>query len=205
MQNEPVPSFLRPPPERGVPLGWWLAGLLVLGVLALQLLRLGLWAPAPGEAPAAASTSAVPQAARPMPERAAIANRPARPMPTPAQRGETVVTRCVTGGRTTFTDGDCAPGAQATELRVQRDLNLADGAAHLPRARPQPRAAIQAAGTGGGSPSVVAADRRAECAALARQIERWDAMARQPQSAQTQDWINARRQQARSRQFQLRC
>lgn len=193
MQNDPPPSFLRPPPERGVPLGAWLAGLVLLGVLALQLLRLTA-APAPEPAPAAAPAPTAPPApaARPAPVPAA-----------PAAPGDTVVTRCVQAGRTTFTDGDCAPGAQASELRVQRDLNLADGAAHLPRARPQ--RAPQAAAAPGGNAARAGIDRRSECAALARHIDRLDAQARQPQSGQMQDWISERRHQARSRQFQLRC
>lgn len=193
MPNDPPPSFLRPPPERGVPLGAWLAGLVLLGVLALQLLRLTA-APAPEPAPAAAPAPTAPPApaARPAPVPAA-----------PAAPGDTVVTRCVQAGRTTFTDGDCAPGAQASELRVQRDLNLADGAAHLPRARPQ--RAPQAAAAPGGNAARAGIDRRSECAALARHIDRLDAQARQPQSGQMQDWISERRHQARSRQFQLRC
>lgn len=193
MPNDPPPSFLRPPPERGVPLGAWLAGLVLLGVLALQLLRLTA-APAPEPAPAAAPAPTAPPApaARPAPVPAA-----------PAAPGDTVVTRCVQAGRTTFTDGDCAPGAQASELRVQRDLNLADGAAHLPRARPQ--RAPQAAAAPGGNAARAGIDRRSECAALAPHIDRLDAQARQPQSGQMQDWISERRHQARSRQFQLRC
>ena len=193
MPNDPPPSFLRPPPERGVPLGAWLTGLVLLGVLALQLLRLtAATAPEPAPAAAPAPTALPAPAARPAPVPAA-----------PAAPGDTVVTRCVQAGRTTFTDGDCAPGAQASELRVQRDLNLADGAAHLPRARPQ--RAPQAAAAPGGNAARVGIDRRSECAALARHIDRLDAQARQPQSGQMQDWISERRHQARGRQFQLRC
>lgn len=193
MPNDPPPSFLRPPPERGVPLGAWLTGLVLLGVLALQLLRLtAATAPEPAPAAAPAPTAPPAPAARPAPVPAA-----------PAAPGDTVVTRCVQAGRTTFTDGDCAPGAQASELRVQRDLNLADGAAHLPRARPQ--RAPQAAAAPGGNAARAGIDRRSECAALARHIDRLDAQARQPQSGQMQDWISERRHQARSRQFQLRC
>ena len=101
MQNDPPPSFLRPPPERGVPLGAWLAGLVLLGVLALQLLRLTA-APAPEPAPAAApAPTALPApAARPAPVPAAPALPPARVAP--AAPGDTVVTRCVQAGRTTF-------------------------------------------------------------------------------------------------------
>ena len=202
MPNDPPPSFLRPPPERGVPLGAWLTGLVLLGVLALQLLRLtAATAPEPASAAAPAPTAPPAPAARPAPVPAAPALPPARV--SPAVPGDTVVTRCVQAGRTTFTDGDCAPSAQASELRVQRDLNLADGAAHLPRARPQ--RAPQAAAAPGGNAARAGIDRRSECAALARHIDRLDAQARQPQSGQMQDWISERRHQARSRQFQLRC
>ena len=46
---------------------------------------------------------------------------------------------------------------------------------------------------------------RGECDALARQIEHWDVMARQPQSAKTQDWIRVERHKTRDRQWALRC
>lgn len=205
MQNDPAPSFLRPPPERGVPLAWWLVGLLVSGVLALQLLRLSGVATPPSE-PAVAPPPSPPAAsiARPSPPPAA----PAQPAPraTPIGPGETIVTRCVEGGRTSFTDGDCAPGAQASELRVQRNLNLADGAAHLPRARPQrPPPGQQMASSGSGAAPHGGLDRRSECQALAQRIDQLDAQARQPQSGQMQDWIAARRHEVRNRQFQLRC
>ena len=49
------------------------------------------------------------------------------------------------------------------------------------------------------------ADRQAECKALDAKIQHYDAMARQPQAGQTQDWISAQRKTARDRQFQLRC
>ena len=44
-----------------------------------------------------------------------------------------------------------------------------------------------------------------ECKALEARITSLDAMARQPQSAQTQDWIAGKRKEARDRQFRLRC
>lgn len=48
-------------------------------------------------------------------------------------------------------------------------------------------------------------DRTAECSALAASILHYDAMARQPQSGQMQDWITAQRKKARDRQFQIKC
>ena len=50
-----------------------------------------------------------------------------------------------------------------------------------------------------------AAAKKAECAALEAQIANYDSMARQPQSAQTQDWISARKRKARDRQFSIKC
>lgn len=58
-----------------------------------------------------------------------------------------------------------------------------------------------AAGIGAGSSMAGSG----ECVALARQIERIDAAARQPQSAGMQDYLRAERQAVRSRQAALRC
>ncbi len=44
-----------------------------------------------------------------------------------------------------------------------------------------------------------------ECKALDAHITRLDAMARQPQSGERQDWLRSQKQKARDRQFQLRC
>jgi hypothetical protein len=44
-----------------------------------------------------------------------------------------------------------------------------------------------------------------ECKALDARIVQFDALARQPQSAQMQDWIASQRKEARDRQFRLRC
>jgi hypothetical protein len=45
----------------------------------------------------------------------------------------------------------------------------------------------------------------AMCQALAAEIANYDAMARQPQSGQTQDWIAERKRAARTKQFGLHC
>jgi hypothetical protein len=44
-----------------------------------------------------------------------------------------------------------------------------------------------------------------ECKWLDERIRHLDSMARQPQSASTQDWISKKRKEARDRQFRLRC
>lgn len=44
-----------------------------------------------------------------------------------------------------------------------------------------------------------------ECTVLKNRVAELDAMARQPQTGQTQDWISGEKAKARARQFQLRC
>lgn len=48
-------------------------------------------------------------------------------------------------------------------------------------------------------------DKTSECQALSAQITSLEAMSRQPQSGQRQDWITSEKRKARDRQFQLRC
>ncbi len=43
------------------------------------------------------------------------------------------------------------------------------------------------------------------CDALDARVKHYDAMARQPQSGQMQDWISAERKKARDQQFRMRC
>ena len=47
--------------------------------------------------------------------------------------------------------------------------------------------------------------REVECKALDAQIKQFDAMARQPQSGQMQDWITVQKRKARDRQFSIKC
>jgi hypothetical protein len=50
-----------------------------------------------------------------------------------------------------------------------------------------------------------AINRKSECEHLDARVRHLDAMARQPQSGEMQDWIRGQRQSARNRQFALRC
>ena len=53
--------------------------------------------------------------------------------------------------------------------------------------------------------SQAAVSNKGECQALDRRVDELDAMARQPQSPGTQDWIAGERRKARDRQFAIRC
>lgn len=48
-------------------------------------------------------------------------------------------------------------------------------------------------------------NRKAQCDALDAKVKHYDAMARQPQTGQMQDWISAERKKVRDQQFRLRC
>jgi hypothetical protein len=50
-----------------------------------------------------------------------------------------------------------------------------------------------------------AAGHIAECKALDASITQYDAMARQPQTGQMQDWITGEKKKARDRQFRIHC
>lgn len=88
------------------------------------------------------------------------------------------------------------PDDMPFELQVQLGNQAVAEGARLAAPPPPPPPSAQ-----GGKRS----EEADECKLLDERIQRLDALARQPQSAATQDWIAERRRAARSRQFQLRC
>ena len=119
------------------------------------------------------------------------------------------VTKCFSAtGKVEYSDGPCPVGSRTTTVWVQPDANLADGMSLAERkasvqnnsavaAQVQPHERRVAQNTGG---NVLG-----ECAALDAHIKWIDAMARQPQSAWTQDELTRDRKESRDRQFRLRC
>ncbi|WP_295849666.1 DUF4124 domain-containing protein [uncultured Xylophilus sp.] len=118
------------------------------------------------------------------------------------------VSKCVDArGRTAYSDGPCATGERASRVEARRDINVAD-AEPVPLA--QQRSTYANAQPAGalfpmGAAQPYAYDPRVTCAALDQAIAAYDAQARQPQSAPMQDWISARRKEARDQQFRLKC
>ena len=115
------------------------------------------------------------------------------------------ITKCVINGQVSFTDGACPTGARTSNVTVHTS-NIGTGPApkFVPTSLPvqtyqaptlQPIAEIQNARS----------TNEDECKSLGQQIDNFDALARQPQSAQTQDNISAERRKLRSRQFALGC
>ena len=115
--------------------------------------------------------------------------------------------KCVINGKTTYSDHECATksGQQALNLSDSRGIlsppketleeltaqRLAKEAAY------QRQAPQQAA--------VLARSANSECGLLEQHIAWLDAMARQPQGAQMQDWLKQERKKARDRQFAIHC
>lgn len=127
---------------------------------------------------------------------------------TPPSSAVRTVSKCVdTRGRTAYSDGHCNLGERASRVEARSDVNVADAEPPLPAASPSVYAGTQATSTTvqGWAPQPHAYDPRATCAALDQAIAGYDAQARQPQSGQMQDWISARRKEARDQQFRLRC
>ena len=116
-----------------------------------------------------------------------------------------LVTKCVTKGKTSYGDGPCAQGAAVSQIRTRSDHNLMaavrpDRVSTAPaEERTSPRSVVAQR-----SPSAdVAAAKKAECQILDARIAELDALSRQPQSPQTQDWIRDERKKARDKQFRL--
>ncbi|APW35800.1 hypothetical protein RD110_00025 [Rhodoferax koreense] len=198
-----APSPFSPAPEKRRWPAFLLALLLLLALVAWvwhEPAGLGVTVRGLAHSVATPDTAPVPDADAPpaSPTPPATATRLA---PAPGQ----TVSKCVLKGRTTYSDGPCPDGAKAEQLAVRPDVNLMQ-ASVLAQATPI-RSALPPPAP---APVVIPApppdaDKAATCSGLARYIEDLDAWARQPQSGEMQDWITARKREARDRQFRLKC
>lgn len=141
---------------------------------------------------------------------------PAQPLPTqstqpadqsPGQQAPSTrnVTKCVTQGKTSYGDADCGQGAIATQVVTRSNHNLMDALPPAVMTRsPQPvQQTTVVQNDGVGAPSL--ASKKAFCKSLDEDVVRLDALARQPQSTQMQDWISAERKKVRDAQYRLPC
>lgn len=127
---------------------------------------------------------------------------PSEPAPRKSVR---TVNKCVQQGHTTYSDGPCPDGAKSAELAVRSDLNLMQAPEFAAPAAPTlvpvqtpppPRPDVRIAMPG---------NTVWTCVGLEQRINYLDALARQPQSAQTQDWITEQKREARNAQFRMKC
>lgn len=179
---------------------------LVFVVLLFFLYKAADWKLNHRPAPQPIAESA-PQPARPLlpAPGPALPMQPAHPSNSNADAGISQVTKCVANGRTSYSDVTCPQGSVSTQVTTRANHNLMAAvqptAASPAEAGPTIQHIVEVQ-----TPSINdAAARKAECEWLDSQIKYWDSMARQPQGAQTQDWISAQRKQARDRQFRIRC
>ena len=193
-------SPFTPAPKRNF---WPLVLLMMTLVIALAI---WFWQQRPGSANKARD---VPRSAfEPSPMSKALPaappDRPAAPLPNPPAAAQTI-SKCVLKGKTTYSDGPCPEGANAQRLAVHPDENLMQATVSASAQPPTNAVATQAP-----TPAIVqapqpAVDALVTCRQLERRIEELDALARQPQLAQTQDRITAEKREARDRQFRLKC
>lgn len=121
-----------------------------------------------------------------------------------ATAGITPVAKCIVNGKTSYSDGSCPEGSVSSHIVTRDNHNLM--AAVRPEAVQQTQSPVNPYRTEVQTHFFnPAAAQKSECQALEAQIQHWDAMARQPQSGQMQDWIREQRNRARDRQFSIRC
>lgn len=194
---------LNPPPERS---SWGTLGVVLVFVVALFFLyKAADWKLRPGAMPAA-NERAPSAAVLKNPPSGASFMQPPQNVPG-ATAGTTTVSKCIVNGTTSYSDGPCPGGALSSQITTHANHNL------MAAVRPQAAGRTQAQAIERPRPVIVvqedavpaAVTHQAECQYLDAQIAHWDAMARQPQSGQMQDWIREQRKQARDRQFRIRC
>lgn len=130
--------------------------------------------------------------------------RPYQDAPEPVV-GNRVVTKCIVNGKTSYSDAPCASGAVATQVTTRADHNI--------MAPVRVAASITTETTYSPAPVVTTqnnapsdyAVKKIECQSLDARVQYLDSMSRQPQGAQTMDWIRDERQKARDRQFRIPC
>lgn len=184
------------------PLMRWIATVLVLLALVYAGYRVWEFSRDRASQPKTKQVAPVTRQPAPQPQESAQQQPPAAATPAPGTR---IVTKCVVNGKTLYSDNACPQGVIGKQVVTKTDHNLMTSltAAQIAASdRIQPIApSISAAAPTGGSPSSNAT----ECKALDDHIKYLDAMARQPQSGQMQDWIKDQRKRDRDRQFALHC
>lgn len=129
----------------------------------------------------------------------------------PGERPRTSqITKCISStGVASYMDGVCPAGTRTTTVTVKPDSNLADGMSATAREASMRAnrawAQAQADHERRVAMNVSVNGSAGECKDLEAYILSLDAAARQPLSAQRQDWIRSERKSARDRQFALRC
>jgi hypothetical protein len=196
----------RPPPES--PITGWLGKLVIFACVIYLGFKLAYWLDHRAKpAPAKAVVTATPAAEPRLPQAATLPILPQTrsypPLPEPPAESGTV-TKCVVNGKTSYGDGTCAPESVASKVVTRTNQNLM-AAVPVPATAQATEPAAASNAVAQANPGIDYAALKAECTWLEGRIKYLDDLARQPQSAQMQDWIRGERKVARDRQFRIRC
>ena len=154
--------------------------------------------------PAPAVSRPTPTRAVPCPAEAAPP-RSASPSPSALPAGAWAISKCVVNGTTRYGDAACGRGAKTSQIVTPVNHHLLAGLTpEQMAAASRVKAATSPAGKSRAAPPSAAASAEV-CASLNADIIRLDALGRQLQSGQLQDWIRQRKREARDRQFWIRC
>jgi hypothetical protein len=178
------------------------------GVLVLNHSMSGFWQPFV-DAPESSIKEAdsvmsiqerVDTAVREQPKRASLYERPA---------ANGMIKKCLIEGKTFYVDQKCPTGATPQELQLYDTAGvISPPKADLQVLTAQRKAAEAEEHQAGRSQVVTVGASQSksnQCAFLDRHVEYLDSMARQPQSASTQDWIRDEKSKTRDRQASLGC
>jgi hypothetical protein len=184
-----------PPPEQ--PILRWLGALLALLALAYSGYRLIEWL-------SYRPPTAVITPATVAPSRATEQVSKQAPSNATSEAGTRMVTKCLSNGKTTYSDSNCAAGEKTSQVATKENHNLMD-AVRVPATSPTAELSVQSTVITQGKTNPDYAAMKAECATLDERVKYLDAMARQPQSMQMHDWIRNERKIARDRQARIPC
>lgn len=203
------------PPSSSIGFPWIVLFWLVAGFILFKLYSNYL----PAKQPAAIQSDRLQNQeveAPPAPRRQAraaptIPDRPRQPAPTEtrdttASSNTIYLCRAYSGG-TFWAQAHCNQHNALIEriAYVPPNLPFDQQVAIAAEQRRSSAAVIQSTTTVTQSTDTSAASKQSECKALDARVVHLDALARQPQSGQMQDWISGQRKDARDRQFRLRC
>lgn len=134
-------------------------------------------------------------------------SRASNPVAQESRFNQGSVIKCVLNGKTIYSDEKCPAGASTHRVQLHDTAGVVSPPKAVLSELTAQRIAIENAQIQSlQQPAALPVQsKKVECDAIDKRIEWLDSMARQPQSAPTQDWIRQERRHARDRQFAVHC
>jgi len=134
-----------------------------------------------------------------------VEREPTLPVPSSTSSTDRLVYRCKVDGATTYSEVPCANG-KVVDVRTASSGFVPQRAPVVSTTTTRIREAPQVvAAVGEDSAATAKAKRDARCAYLLAEMEQVDALARQGQSATSQDWLRERRRKLADERHALKC